>query len=104
MAGPTLAGRHTRAPPTRGEGLERPLGPIAAQPVALTCAGRTDAGVHALGQVAHFDTHALRSGRSWVLGANSALPPDISLSWAVAVPEHFHARYCAEARPYRYLI
>jgi len=83
---------------------ERALGSVAAEPVTLTCAGRTDAGVHAFGQVAHFDTHALRSGRGWVLGANSGLPVDVSLSWAVPVPAHFHARYCAEARTYRYLI
>jgi tRNA pseudouridine38-40 synthase len=72
--------------------------------VSLTCAGRTDAGVHAYGQVAHFDTHAARSIRGWVLGANSELPRDVSVSWARPVPAHFHARYCAEARTYRYLI
>jgi tRNA pseudouridine38-40 synthase len=83
---------------------ERALGSVADEAIALTCAGRTDAGVHALGQVAHFDTRAVRAARGWVLGANSELPPDISLSWAVPVPEHFHARYCAEARTYRYLI
>jgi tRNA pseudouridine38-40 synthase len=84
--------------------VEQALASVAAQPVSLTCAGRTDAGVHASGQVAHFDTQALRSGRSWVLGANSELPPDVSLSWARPVPEHFHARYGAEARTYRYVI
>jgi tRNA pseudouridine38-40 synthase len=83
---------------------EEALSRIAAQPVSLTCAGRTDAGVHAVGQVAHFDTHAVRSLRSWVLGANSELPRDVSVSWARVVPAHFHARYCAEARTYRYLI
>jgi tRNA pseudouridine38-40 synthase len=83
---------------------ERALGRIAAAPVALVCAGRTDAGVHAYGQVAHFDTQATRSARSWVLGANSELPADVSVCWAVPVPGHFHARYCAEARTYRYLI
>ncbi len=71
--------------------------------MSLVCAGRTDAGVHARGQVAHFDTGAQRSARSWVLGANSELPQDVSVSWAVPVPAHFHARYCAEARTYRYL-
>jgi tRNA pseudouridine38-40 synthase len=83
---------------------EKALSSIAAEEVSLTCAGRTDAGVHAHGQVAHFDTHALRSRRSWVLGANSELPRDVSISWALPVPAHFHARYCAEARTYRYLI
>lgn len=83
---------------------EEALGCIAAEPVSLTCAGRTDAGVHAHGQVAHFDTRAVRTGRGWVLGANSELPSDASLSWAIPVPRHFHARYCAEARTYRYVI
>jgi tRNA pseudouridine38-40 synthase len=83
---------------------EQALARIAAEPVALVCAGRTDAGVHALGQVAHFDTSAVRPARNWVLGANSELPRDISLSWVQAVPDHFHARFSAEARTYRYLI
>ena len=80
------------------------LSRVAAETVSLVGAGRTDAGVHALGQVAHFDTTAARSLRSWVLGANSELPPDASISWARPVPAHFHARYSAEARTYRYLI
>ena len=83
---------------------EAALTRIADAPVALVCAGRTDAGVHAAGQVAHFDTEAARPARSWVLGANSALPADVSLSWAHTVPAHFHARYSAQARTYRYLI
>ncbi len=92
------------AVPTLQPVFERALSRIADEPVSLTCAGRTDAGVHALGQVAHFDTHAARSLRGWVLGANSELPRDVSVSWALQVPAHFHARYCAEARTYRYLI
>lgn len=84
--------------------LERALSAVADEPVQLTCAGRTDAGVHALGQVAHFDTRAQRTARSWVLGANSALPPDVAVTWARPVPAHFHARFGAEARTYRYLI
>jgi tRNA pseudouridine38-40 synthase len=84
--------------------FERALARVAAAPVSLTCAGRTDAGVHATGQVAHFDTHAVRTLRGWVLGANSELPRDASVAWAIPVPGHFHARYCAEARTYRYLI
>ncbi len=83
---------------------ERALGRIAAAPLALVCAGRTDAGVHALNQVAHFDTSAVRSLRSWVLGANSELPDDVAITWARPVPPHFHARFSAEARIYRYLI
>jgi tRNA pseudouridine38-40 synthase len=90
--------------PTLQQVTEAALGRVAAEPVSLTCAGRTDAGVHARGQVAHFDTHAARTMRAWMLGANSELPADVSVSWAVPVPAHFHARYCAEARTYRYLI
>jgi tRNA pseudouridine38-40 synthase len=70
----------------------------------LICAGRTDTGVHAIGQVAHFDTHAERSSRSWILGSNSNLPADISVGWAQPVPETFHARFSARARRYRYVI
>jgi tRNA pseudouridine38-40 synthase len=90
--------------PSVQQECEQALARIAAAPVALVCAGRTDAGVHALGQVAHFDTEAVRATRSWVLGANSELPGDISLAFAQVVPGHFHARYSAEARTYRYLI
>ncbi len=86
------------------EGLERALTQVADETVSVVCAGRTDAGVHARGQVAHFDTQARRALRAWVLGANAALPRDISLVWALPVPEHFHARYSAEARTYRYII
>ncbi len=84
--------------------LERALGRVAGQPVSLTCAGRTDAGVHAVGQVAHFDTDAVRTSRGWTLGANTNLPPDVSVSWAQEVPAHFHARHSAESRTYVYLI
>jgi tRNA pseudouridine38-40 synthase len=90
--------------PTVQHITERALSSVAAEPLTLVCAGRTDAGVHAHGQVAHFDTRATRSARGWVLGANSELPADVSVSWAAPVPAHFHARYCAEARTYRYLI
>ena len=72
--------------------------------MSLVCAGRTDSGVHARCQVAHFDTRALRSPRAWVLGANTELPADISLRWALPVPQHFHARYSAERRTYRYFV
>lgn len=84
--------------------VERALGRVADHPVNVTCGGRTDAGVHALGQVAHFDTTAVRSPRSWVLGANSHLPADIALTWAVPVGADFHARHSALARTYRYVI
>jgi tRNA pseudouridine38-40 synthase len=84
--------------------VEAALTPVAAEPVSLICAGRTDAGVHACAQVAHFDTHAHRSARGWVLGANTNLPAEISVAWARPVPQHFHARYSAEARTYRYYV
>ena len=84
--------------------VEDALGRIAVAPVRLTCAGRTDAGVHALGQVAHFDTAAERPLRGWLLGANGQLPPDIALHFVLPVDAAFHARYSAVSRTYRYLI
>ncbi len=84
--------------------LEAALGRVADAPVALICAGRTDAGVHARAQVAHFDTQVVRGGRGWLLGANTYLPEDISLQWVRTVPGHFHARYSALSRTYRYVI
>jgi tRNA pseudouridine38-40 synthase len=84
--------------------LERALSSVADQEVKLTAAGRTDAGVHALMQVAHFDTTAQRSERSWVLGANSNCPADLSVLWARGAPEQFHARHSAVARRYLYRI
>jgi tRNA pseudouridine38-40 synthase len=90
--------------PTVQGSLEQALSRVADAPVAIVGAGRTDAGVHARGQVAHFDTDARRTARSWVLGANTHLPPGIALRWAMEVPEHFHARYSALSRSYRYII
>lgn len=84
--------------------LERALARVADHPVSLICAGRTDAGVHAIAQVVHFDTQASRSIRAWVRGGNAHLPSDLSLSWACEVLEEFHARFSAQARRYRYLI
>lgn len=84
--------------------IEAALSAIAAEPVATTCAGRTDAGVHALGQVAHFDTAAVRAPRAWVLGANTRLPRDIALTWAREMPADFHARHRALSRSYCYWI
>ena len=84
--------------------VEAALSFVAGAPVAVVCAGRTDAGVHALGQVIHFDTAARRTPRAWVLGANTRLPPDISLQWAGEVAPDFHARHTALRRIYRYHI
>ena len=84
--------------------LEQALARVAAHPVRVICAGRTDAGVHGVGQVVHFETTAVRSERAWVLGGNAHLPPDVSLNWARETPDDFHARFSATARRYRYLI
>jgi tRNA pseudouridine38-40 synthase len=84
--------------------VQRALARVADSPVDCTCAGRTDAGVHALAQVVHFDSDAARSERGWRLGANTYLPPDVSVAWVRGVPDHFHARYGAQSRSYRYLI
>ncbi|MCS6947170.1 MAG: tRNA pseudouridine(38-40) synthase TruA [Steroidobacteraceae bacterium] len=80
------------------------LSRVADEPLTLVCAGRTDAGVHALCQVVHFDTSARRTRRAWMLGANTYLPRDVRVLWARPVPLHFHARFSAEWRQYRYLI
>jgi tRNA pseudouridine38-40 synthase len=84
--------------------LESALAEIFDHPVDIVGAGRTDAGVHARSQVAHFESSAVRGERSIVLGANTHLPPGIALQWARTVPDHFHARYSALARTYRYCI
>ena len=84
--------------------VEKALTRVANHDVEVHCAGRTDAGVHASGQVFHFDTTSSRSERSWLLGANSNLPDDIGLNWVQPVPDSFHARYSATARTYRYLL
>ena len=84
--------------------MQNAIGFVAGEPVAAICAGRTDAGVHAIGQVIHFDTRAARTARAWVLGANTKLPPAIALQWAGEVPVGFHARHSALRRVYRYYI
>ncbi len=84
--------------------VEAALSKVANHPVKVFCAGRTDAGVHALGQVVHADVTAQRSMHSWVLGCNANLPQEISILWAQAVDDNFHARFSAQARHYRYVI
>ncbi|MCW8919729.1 MAG: tRNA pseudouridine(38-40) synthase TruA [Gammaproteobacteria bacterium] len=84
--------------------VEGALSRVANQPVSVLCAGRTDAGVHATGQVIHFDTEVLRDERAWVFGANANLPKDVVLLWAKPVSEEFHARFSAQRRAYRYVI
>lgn len=84
--------------------LEKAISQVADHPIAITCAGRTDKGVHALGQVVHFDTTAQRSSRAWLLGCNSHLPSAIRINWVQVVDHHFHARFSAIARRYHYII
>ena len=84
--------------------LEDALAHVAAHPVAVTCAGRTDTGVHATGQVVHFDTDAERPQHAWLLGGNSRLPRDAALRWVAPVAPDFHARRSACTRYYRYLM
>jgi len=84
--------------------LEYALSEFAAQPISTVCAGRTDAGVHALMQVAHFDTALDREEFSWVRGTNRFLPPDIAVQWAHPVPDEFHSRASATARRYAYVL
>lgn len=84
--------------------VEQAVSAVAAHPVRVVCAGRTDSGVHAVGQVVHFDTDAERQPRNWVLGANVNLPPTVAVAWAIPVADDFHARFSAQSRVYRYLI
>jgi len=77
--------------------LEAALSRFAASPVSTLCAGRTDAGVHGLMQVVHFDTDIQRTSFSWVRGTNRYLPADIAIQWAHPVPEAFHCRASALA-------
>jgi len=86
------------------EKVEQALSQVAAEKITAICAGRTDVGVHAIGQVAHFDTEAKRSDRAWILGTNSNLPDDIRVLWARHVSLDFHSRYSAISRYYRYVI
>lgn len=86
------------------EALEKALSKVANEPVKLTCAGRTDTGVHGSGQVVHFDTQAQRTERNWLMGVNSSIDRSIALTWAREVPEGFHARFSATSRTYRYVI
>jgi tRNA pseudouridine38-40 synthase len=84
--------------------LQAALSQFADQPISTLCAGRTDAGVHALMQVVHFDTTAVRAPFSWVRGTNSLLPDDIAVQWAHPVPDQFHCRASALTRRYVYVL
>ncbi len=84
--------------------IERALSIVADHGVQVVCAGRTDTGVHATGQVVHFDTHAERQTKAWVMGVNANLPDDVCVHWARPVGADFSARFSATRRSYRYVI
>ena len=84
--------------------LEKALSTVAASAIRTVCAGRTDAGVHAMGQVVHFDTDAQRPDSAWVRGVNANLPAQVAVTWAVPVDPEFHARFSALGRSYRYVL
>lgn len=84
--------------------LEEAVAKVANHDVRVFCAGRTDTGVHAVGQVAHFETDAVRTERQWLLGINVNLPNDVSVNWVKFVDDDFHARFSAMSRSYRYFI
>lgn len=84
--------------------VEKCLSQIANHQITVNTAGRTDAGVHALGQVISFQTESFRKNFSWLAGVNRYLPGDIRLQWIYPVDENFHARHSAYKRHYRYLI
>lgn len=90
--------------PSVQENLDSVLSTIANQPIKSFCAGRTDTGVHATGQVIHFDLETPRPETAWLRGANNYLPHDISVRWVREVSEDFHARFSATSRSYRYVI
>ena len=90
--------------PSVQQRVEQALSSIANHALTVICAGRTDAGVHALGQVIHFESAAPRSAYAWLLGANKELPRDISLCWVQPAAQEFHARYSALSRRYRYVL
>lgn len=91
------------APSVQGA-VEAAFSQVANHPVQTVCAGRTDAGVHGLNQVVHFEATVSRRQRSWVLGANSNLPASVNVNWTREVDRAFHARFSAVARSYRYVI
>jgi tRNA pseudouridine38-40 synthase len=84
--------------------IEKALSIVADSPVQVICAGRTDTGVHATGQVVHFDTRAERLDKAWLMGANAHLPDDVCIHWVRQVDSTFSARFSATMRRYRYVI
>ena len=84
--------------------VEKALSSVADEAITVACAGRTDTGVHASTQIIHFDSHAIRSPRNWVLGCNANMSEDVRCHWAGQISEAFHARFSALSRTYRYLV
>jgi len=84
--------------------VERAITQLANEKIRVICAGRTDAGVHAMQQVIHCHTNAVREPYTWLRGTNAYLPADISVQWVNEVTSDFHARYSATARRYQYVI
>ena len=84
--------------------VESALEVVANHDVTVICAGRTDSGVHARGQVVHFDSPSERTERQWLLGINSNLPNSVRILWVRAVDDKFHARFGAYSRSYQYSI
>ena len=93
-----------REVPSVQEHLEKALSTVANTPIEVQCAGRTDAGVHATGQVVHFDCDAVRPLKAWTMGVNANLPSSVAVKWCVHVSDDFNARFSATGRRYRYVI
>lgn len=104
--GSGFRGWQTQAPGVRTvqDAIEAALAQVADHPIRSVCAGRTDAGVHAVGQVIHFDSDRERSEKAWLMGGNTHLPADVAIRWVRPVAADFHARYSAVARAYRYVV
>ena len=90
--------------PSVQEEVEKALSNIANDSISVVCAGRTDSGVHGVGQVIHFETAVERNNKAWQTGANTKLPDDIAIRWVDNVSDDFHARFSALSRQYRYII
>lgn len=86
------------------DALEAALAKVADAPIRVICAGRTDAGVHAIAQVVHFDTDVERPANAWVRGTNAHLLATMAVRWAQPMPPDFHARFSAQGRRYRYVL
>lgn len=93
-----------RQVPSVQQQLETAISRVADHEVSVVCAGRTDRGVHATGQVIHFDTHAERQLFAWHRGSNANLPADVAINWVQQVSNDFHARFSARSREYRYIL